>query len=913
MKKTRLRSSVFAGLLLAFAAASCARVDAPGPPRPPGKAPAKPRTVMAGGNGIFGRWIRDPWGLPAYEYTMDETADPRALWDPRLAPPSRLMWFPLGNRRVTAAAYNHGFVQLFYFDSDPRWLNRYDPDRGQYGGGFGFLLEGDRVVSTFHPRRPKGAPYRRVYGTGYFHRSMAHAGLLLEQYIYAPSGEGLDLPVLISEVTVTNTSGRARRVSWYEYWDHNMESVSVLLRQPLLGWWLKDGNRLRVRRGLRGALLAVEGTPVWGRDGGFPGGPQYFDPEPPSVFLASLDGPADGCEFDERRLFSGAVGGTPSAARLAAVSATAGVKEIDEERLCLLLRRDLALAPGSRKTLRFAYGYAKGKRPEEVLARVGGGKDLFRRSLAAWRETLPRFEGPNGNFLSREAGWNWYCMNALSIVDGYFQTPFVPQGGNYLYSWGTRGAVRDLAAYAQVFSYYDHGAARDQLRLILRGQTAGGRFHYGMCGYGDHFSFYYRPSDFGLWVLQAACEYVFVSRDFAFLRERLPFYPKEDGESGTVYEHLRRAYRHLERDVGTGPHGLIRLKVSDWNDEMSFLCSGDAFFETIATAVRGESTLNTAMACYILPRFAGLAEAAGDRKTAADARRWRAGLAASLKKQWREPGWLNRAYSGFGREFGREDLFLEPQIWALLCDDVLTGGQARTLVRNIRLRLMEPSSLGMMLSTRTGGSKTTRPGEQEEGGIWFAMNLPAVVSVARFDRDTAWRELVKNSLAWHADTYPELWMGIWSGPDSFNSVYSGRPGQTWYQQTPLGGIGPQEFPVMNAHAHAQMLYALARLAGLSGEVDGLTVKPSVPAERFSLRTPFFSVRRERDSMEGSFVFGVGGVTSVRCAVPPAWKESGAVVEVDGKAVRAMRRGEWVSFPLRHDRGRPVRWKVGRRE
>jgi len=111
--------------------------------------------------------------------------------------------------------------------------------------------------------------------------------------------------------------------------------------------------------------------------------PQYFDPEPPSVFLASLDGPADGCEFDERRLFSGAVGGTPSAARLAAVSATAGVKEIDEERLCLLLRRDLALAPGSRKTLRFAYGYAKGKRPEDVLARIGTGEELLRRTLAA--------------------------------------------------------------------------------------------------------------------------------------------------------------------------------------------------------------------------------------------------------------------------------------------------------------------------------------------------------------------------------------------------------------------------------------------------------------------------------------------------------------------------------------------------
>ena len=36
----------------------------------------------------------------------------------------------------------------------------------------------------------------------------------------------------------------------------------------------------------------------------------------------------------------------------------------------------------------------------------------------------------------------------------------------------------------------------------------------------------------------------------------------------------------------------------------------------------------------------------------------------------------------------------------------------------------------------------------------------------------------------HAEAYPEIWYGIWSGPDYYNSVLSRYPGQTMFAEAP---------------------------------------------------------------------------------------------------------------------------------
>ena len=43
----------------------------------------------------------------------------------------------------------------------------------------------------------------------------------------------------------------------------------------------------------------------------------------------------------------------------------------------------------------------------------------------------------------------------------------------------------------------------------------------------------------------------------------------------------------------------------------------------------------------------------------------------------------------------------------------------------------------------------------------------------------AWDEWKKNTLARHAEVYPDIWYNIWSGPDTLNSTLSSKhPGET---------------------------------------------------------------------------------------------------------------------------------------
>ncbi len=450
-------------------------------------------------------------------------------------------------------------------------------------------------------------------------------------------------------------------------------------------------------------------------------------------------------------------------------------------------------------------------------------------------------------------------------------------------------------------------AAKDQLRLILKSQAPDGRSIYGMAGFGDKHQWYYRPSDFDLWVIGAAVEYIFVTRDFAFLDELLPFYPREGGQTAPVREHLRRAFEHLRGAVGTGRHGLIRLRLSDWNDEMTFLTARGGLCDVIGTYRRGESLLNTAMAAAILPGYAELARIAGDDDTARRAIEWTGELKTALGRQWSDRGWLIRSYSGRGVPFGADELFLEPQIWALMADGVLTEEQARTLIGNIKERLIRPSALGMMVSDMTTGSPTTRPGEQEQGGIWFAMNGPGIAALSAYDPSLAWDQLMDNTLARHADVYPGLWMGIWSGPDSFNSVFSDRPGQSWFQQTPLGGIGPQAYPVMNAHSHAQFLYALARLAGITGTPEGLVIDPRVPDDTFVFRTQAFSVEKSPRGISGGVTLECDGQMYLRVRAPEGSGAGGLVVTVNGRRVVHTISDGFVRFELPFAKGVTATW------
>jgi hypothetical protein len=182
------------------------------------------------GSGVFGRWIVDDFGLPAYEYWAAQELDDRARYPNTLNDDRRLHWHQIGNDRVTAIATNDGWVSLFGQERGATFYNRFEAATQNYAGGFGFVASRD-AWSTAYAFRPTDAKVRRVFGMGYVEYATEHDGVRVTRRTYAPAG---DAPVLLSDVVIEATD--ARDLRYYEYWDVDWHQlVFELLRSGTFG------------------------------------------------------------------------------------------------------------------------------------------------------------------------------------------------------------------------------------------------------------------------------------------------------------------------------------------------------------------------------------------------------------------------------------------------------------------------------------------------------------------------------------------------------------------------------------------------------------------------------------------------------------------------------------------------------
>src|SRR4051812_13807887 len=212
------------GLRIGLAALVCALLAVPAvatAAAPPllSKDSSPVRVDSSYGNGHFGSWLVDEFGLPAFRYSLDEAADPRAK-QPEIyrRTDTTDAWHQVGNDHLHANAYNHGYLELWSQDRLMQWANKYDAANRHYAGGYGYLNVGGKVVSTLYADRPKGAEFDRDFGVGYYRKHVHAEGMQVDERTFAPFG---DDPLLIDEVTITNDASTPKNVSWFEYWDVN--------------------------------------------------------------------------------------------------------------------------------------------------------------------------------------------------------------------------------------------------------------------------------------------------------------------------------------------------------------------------------------------------------------------------------------------------------------------------------------------------------------------------------------------------------------------------------------------------------------------------------------------------------------------------------------------------------------------
>ena len=888
------------------------------------------------GSGYFGAWIEDEFGLPAFHYTCDQARDPKAVTEVNsgiLSPTEHI--HQVGNDRIIAIASNYGQVRVRQDEGAPKFLNDYAPDRSAFAGGFGYLTDGKSALSTFYPGGAR--TFDRIFGIGYFRKKLASDDYSVDQVIFAPFG---DDPVLISQVKIFNGGAAEAQLRWIEYWGCQlyqfsfrsfMESAKDMheLRRKFGARFehsfrkSSDGSGLTERKQFTGRDPAEErqfaatiANLEKGEDAfltpphkNAPKLASFDDLNPPPTFLLSLDAPVDGFSTDSKAFF-----GTGGAEHPTGLD-----RPLDGELIssgpqsALLLERRFVLKPAESRTLTFLYGYLPSGFDLDSLA------TKYRRTAATalensskqWKMSGLRFGTESEPWVERETTWSNYYLRSGFTYDDFFHHHIISQAGIYQYVMGFQGAARDPLQHSLPFIFSDPQIVKDVLQYTLKEVRADGSIPYGIAGHGMPMpTTSDQSSDMPLWLLWVTSEYVLATRDIAFLDAKVvPIYGvRAEGE--TVRNLLTRCYRHLVDDVKTGQHGLMRMLRDDWNDALENAWVPQASQQECAD--KCESVLNSAMAAYVFDYYASMLTYTGvDAKFALEVRQKAEDHRDAVQKQWMGK-WFRRAWLGPTLGWlGEKGLWIEPQPWAII-SGATSADQNTELVKGIDEQLRRPSPIGAMQISDSPdriahGIWEMEPGTQVAGGVWPSLNQTLIWALARVDGAMAWDEWKKNSFARHAEVYPQVWYGTWSGPDVLNSALSKRPGET------TGGkpFGWTDFPVLNMHTHACPLYSAAKLLGLEFTENGLLFAPTLPLQSFRFESPLLGLIKTSKGYEGWYNPSVRNTWSMRMSLSVGEVKGLQRADVNGMKVRARVNQGTIELRGEGGAGSAFRWALSR--
>ena len=827
------------------------------------------------GGGHFGCWFTDEAGLPAYEYTAPPAGMPYFTRRDG-AGGATDTWHQIGNYRLTASAHADGRIRVFDGTRGGKWVSPFS----------------EYAVTAPGVSMPTAAR-RLVFGTGYVRSAERVGDLASQRTVFAPFG---DKPMLVIEHTLQNHGAAPAEASVTETWDAGMEQILVGLtygsapagadtaRRQFMGRFEQRAsfdlktNAISVRTHLKDGQMAPARTD--------PADGDYY---PGTLALASLDGTPDAFSLRKRTACE-AAGCTPRTLTVANGSTTrvgpppyglepgdfsaasAGPEDASADALVASLTKGVTVPPGGEVHLRFVLLYAS---DDEVTATLlplvgpdGSSAPQLADTLTAWKSTSLNVDFPDGDAtakaLAREIAWHGPYLLGAANYEEMYGVHAIDQGSAYGYLQGLRGAARDSLINAVAVLPLAPDMAREQIEYILgTSSPENAQISYGTSGYGKLESalVHTNPSDLDLWWLWALTEYVETTRDFDFLAKSVAFHPPAAGVSATVMERVRRSLVRLEHDIGYGPHDLLKVGSGDWSDGISFLAPDREVFTR-----DGESVFNSAFGAYVFRRVSQMLEGhqvddlAAGYSAASD--RLRTALASQFVGRW-----YVRAWDGAGGPLAADDgtdtarISLEHHAW-LLVGDVPTPEQRDSVIAAIRTRLSAPSPIGTWLMYPPIDNQFLHQGWDVNGGIWAAMNGLLVWGLSRTDPQAAWDELLANSMVRHAETYPDLWYGIWSGPDAYNAAYAERPGETFYHlATPM-----TDYPVQNSNRHSAPLIDAWKLSGIEATPEGLHIDPRWPASvgRFSVETAVLSLdERDPAAVKGRVSFKTAGKIVLR--------------------------------------------------
>jgi hypothetical protein len=899
--------------VLTFALAPPGSVGA-APPQAP--APLSADTATSNidssyGSGHFGRWTVDRWGLPAYDYTANEVTDPLAK-QPELAGSSAAQ-HQVGNDNIKGMAFNDGDTQLWDQELQSQWANLFQPADRHYGGGYGYLNVNGHVTSTLYLDHQPNELFAREFGVGYYRKALVFNGVGAQETTYAPFGSD---PVLLDDVTLTNTTASLVSTTWYEYWDVN--PVDQLL-----------APQTSLTRGLS--------SPVWNQAtqtlsvAQTPSDPR--DLSPLSIFAAALNGPAQTDETSVSKFFGSGTRAVPAEVGANALSgsiARPNVMGVSGDTL-FVLRAPVTLAPGQSVTLHYVYGMSHAAGVAPLVARYRADPNALAHSEQSWASYMPQADfGPSSTWVVRELQWDAYLLRSAAVYEQDAGEHTVTQGGYYQYGDGLNLGARSWDHYEWPLVYSDPELARQILLYTIKlqppGLAADAQLPYGTGPFSEPIELG-TSNDLDFWLLQSASEYGLASRDLNFFTQQVPYFGGLNG--ATVWQHLKVAFEHMETYHVAALHGEYVMGVTgDWNDFATE-------FEQMT-----ESTLVTAQLAYSYPRLAQLADLYGDHAFAAQLRAAGASDLATLRSQWTGQGWYSRGYSGTA-QVGSGVLFEEPQPWAILAG-APTAAQDTTLVHNIERYLDGvgapdgPTKIGSAIVPGVNDPGVTQHGplsavdlgtaawsilgskvlamspvngaDEWPGGVWFDPNgwltwaLGTLQGVVPGAVNDAWSEYLRNTLANHATQFPDHWAGTVSVDDVCDAYYSPTPADCG------NGLSSSYDGQITEQATWMEMDAI-RLAGVTPVQDGYDIAPHLPMSTFTLRLPQVGVSSAPGLRRGYVVTQANATVVMHVAPPPDGAATHFQAFAGGQAVPSQVVGGQVVFTLPCHAGAPADWAV----
>jgi cyclic beta-1,2-glucan synthetase len=469
---------------------------------------------------------------------------------------------------------------------------------------------------TALPIREGTSPYVVRHGHGYSRFEHVSHGVSLELLQLVP----LDDPIKISRLTLTNDSGRPRRLSVAAY----VEWVLGPSRSATAPFVVTEMDEPT------GAMFARN---TWSREFGS------------RVAFADLGGAhtawtADRTEFLGRNGSPGQPAGLVPAHRLSR-RVGAGLDP------CGVLQAGIDLPAGGRAEIVFFLGEAaSAEQARELIVRYRT-RDVAAVAQAVaehWNAVAGAVQVKTPDRAMDILLNHWLLYQTLACRL-WARAAFYQAGGAY----GFRDQLQDVVALAVATPEL---ARQHLLRAAAR-----------QFGEGDVQHWWHPPSGRGvrtrisddrLWLPYVVARYVEITGDGAVLEDVVPFLegpqlaadqpesyfePRASPERGTLFEHCARA---LDLSLTAGRHGLPLMGTGDWNDGMNEVGAGG----------QGESVWLGWFLHAVLSEWATLADGRGEGKRA---QRWRGyveALKESLEREAWDGEWYRRAYFDDGTPLG---------------------------------------------------------------------------------------------------------------------------------------------------------------------------------------------------------------------------------------------------------------------